>query len=92
MYQAETGELDGQSFYGAIVEDIASGKKICYQVSPEYRFWIIWNDKGFNGYFCPEPMTAMIDAPNLELPADVTGYQELRPLEVFTASQRFFTV
>lgn len=92
MYQAEAGKLDGQDFYGAIVEDEPSGRKICYEVSPEYKFWIIWNDKGFNGYFCPEPMTAMIDAPNLNLPPEITGYQELRPHCAFEANQRFFTV
>lgn len=91
MYQAETGLLDDQSFYGCVVEDQVSGKKICYQVSEQYKFWIIWNDQGFNGYFCPEPMTAMIDAPNLNLPADVTGYLELRPHGTFEANQRFFT-
>ena len=91
MYQAEYGTLDGQKFYGVICEDVASGKKICYEVSEEYKFWIVWNDKGFNGYFCPEPMTAMIDAPNLDLPAEVTGYRELKPHGVFEANQRFFT-
>lgn len=92
MYQAESGKLDGQAFYGVVVEDEPSGHKICYEVSPEYKFWIIWNDKGFNGYFCPEPMTAMIDAPNLSLPPEVTGYQEIKPHDVFEANQRFFTV
>ena len=92
MYQAESGKLGDQDFYGVIVEDEPSGRKICYEVSPEYKFWIIWNDKGFNGYFCPEPMTAMIDAPNLDLPPEVTGYQELKPHGVFEANQRFFTV
>ena len=92
MYFAEETELEGQSFYGAIVEDTASGKRICYQISPEYGFWIIWNDKGFNGYFCPEPMTAMIDAPNLELPRETTGYREIRPHDTFEANQRFFTM
>lgn len=91
MYQAEYGKLDGQKFYGVVAEDIRSGRKICYEVSGEYKFWIIWNDKGFNGYFCPEPMTAMIDAPNSPLPAQTTGYRELRPHEVFEARQRFFT-
>lgn len=91
MYQAEYANLDGQKFHGVIVEDAASGSKICYEVSEEYRFWIVWNDKGFNGYFCPEPMTAMIDAPNLDLPAETTGYRELKPHGVFEANQRFFT-
>ena len=91
MYFGETIDLDGEKFHGVIAEDIASGKKLCYEVSDEYKFWIIWNDREFNHYFCPEPMTAMIDAPNLSLPADVSGYREVKPGETFTAHQRFFT-
>lgn len=90
MYTAEYAELDGEKFHGVIAEDLASGKKLCYEVSEEYKFWIVWNDRGFNHYFCPEPMTAMIDAPNLSLPADITGYTEVRPSETFKAHQRFF--
>lgn len=90
MYTGEYAELDGEKFHGVIAEDIASGKKLCYEVSEEYKFWIVWNDRGFNHYFCPEPMTAMIDAPNLSLPADITGYTEVRPGETFKAHQRFF--
>lgn len=91
MYFGEHAELDHEKFHGVIAEDIASGKKICYKVSDEYKFWIIWNDRGFNGYFCPEPMTAMIDAPNLSLPADVTGYREVKPGDTYEASEHFFT-
>jgi aldose 1-epimerase len=91
MYFGEYADLDHEKFHGVIVEDTESGKKICYEVSDAYKFWIIWNDKGFNGYFCPEPMTAMIDAPNLDLPADVTGYREVKPGETFVAEQHFFT-
>ncbi len=91
MYFGEYTELDHEKFHGVIAEDIASGKKICYEVSEEYGFWIIWNDCGFNGYFCPEPMTAMINAPNLSLSDDVTGYREIKPAESFTAHQHFFT-
>lgn len=43
-------------------------------------------NKGFNGYFCPEPMTAMIDAPNLSMPAEMTGYREIKPQEAFEAN------
>lgn len=91
MYFGEYIDLDGEKFYGVIAEDTASGKKLCYEVSEEYGFWIIWNDRGFNHYFCPEPMTAMIDAPNLSMPADVTGYREVKPGDVFEAHERFFT-
>ena len=91
MYFGECTDLDGEQFHGVIAEDIASGKKLCYEVSEEYGFWIFWNDRGFNHYFCPEPMTAMINAPNLSLPADVTGYREIKPGDTFETHQRFFT-
>ena len=91
MYIGECTKLDGEDFHGIIAEDVASGKKICYEVSEEYGFWIIWNDRGFNHFFCPEPMTAMIDAPNLRLPADVTGYREIKPGDTFETHERFFT-
>ena len=92
MYFAEPMMIDGEDFYGMICEDLESGKKIGYEISENYKFWIIWNDRGFNGYFCPEPMSAMIDAPNLGLPDGFTGYQELRPEESCTFRQRFFTI
>ncbi len=90
MYAAGRLKLDGKPFNGVIAEDIASGIKICYEVSEEYRFWIIWNDQGFNGYFCPEPMTAMINAPNLSLSPSVSGYREIVGGQTFECSQHFF--
>ena len=92
MYVTGSQQLNGQDFHGVIAEDIESGTKIAYEVSDEYKFWIIWNDKGFNKYFCPEPMTAMIDAPNLDMPDGVTGYTEIKPQQSYEAYQRFFTV
>ncbi len=91
MYISGTTKLNGKDFHGIIAEDTASGIKICYEVSNEYKFWIIWNDKGFNGYFCPEPMTAMINAPNLKLSPVISGYKEIRKNESFEIKQHFFT-
>ena len=91
MYVAGKTKLNGEDFHGFIAEDKASGIKLCCEVSEEYRFWIIWNDCGFNGYFCPEPMTAMINAPNLSLPVTINGYKEVEKGKTFKASQRFFT-
>ena len=92
MYTATVQTLNGKPFYGLTAVDTKTGKGIGYEVSENYRFWILWNDKGHNGYFCPEPMTAMIDAPNLNLPKEQTGYQELAPQETFTATQHFFAL
>lgn len=91
MYISGTTQLNGKEFHGIIAEDTASGIKICYEVSDEYKFWIVWNDKGFNGYFCPEPMTAMINAPNLKLSHLVSGYKEIKTDESFEIMQHFFT-
>ncbi len=92
MYATDRLNVDGKPFNGVIATDKASGIKICYEVSDEYKFWIVWNDRGTNGYFCPEPMTAMINAPNLSLSHNITGYREISPNRTFTASQHFFTV
>ncbi len=91
MYTAGTIKLDGEDFYGCVMTDKASGKRLCYEVDDEYKFWIVWNHEGFMGYFCPEPMTAQVNAANLDLPFEKTGYFELEPKESYTVSQRFFT-
>lgn len=92
MYTAGKLEQNGRSFRGVKMTDLASGKGIGYEVSDGYHFWILWNDRGENHYFCPEPMTAMIDAPNLDMPAEKTGYCELDSGEIFHAAQHFFTM
>lgn len=92
MYTAAEGELDGKPFYGVTVTDKETGKRVCNEVSKEYRFWNMWNDRGGNGYFCPEPMTAMINAANLGLKPDVSGHKELKKGESFECWQRFFTL
>ncbi len=92
MYTACDNELDGKPFYGVVITDTENGKRLCNEVSKEYKFWNMWNDRGSNGYFCPEPMTAMINSPNLSLPQEVTGYSELAPGSSYECWQRFFTL
>lgn len=78
---------NGNPFNGVIITDLENGRKICNEVSKEFKFWNIWNDKGYNGYFCPEPMTAMINSPNLSLPPEISGYSELAPGEKYSCWQ-----
>ena len=91
MYLCGRTTLNGRDFHGVIMEDTASGIKACYEVSEDYKFWIVWNEGGSKGYFCPEPMTAMIDAPNLSLSPVVSGYREIKKNEKFEVMQHFFT-
>lgn len=92
MYTAAAQTYQGKEFHGILMQDVKAGKGIGYEVSEEYGFWILWNDRGFNGYFCPEPMTAMIDAPNLAIPFEKSGYVEVKPGESYTAKQHFFSI
>ena len=91
MYTAEMNKLDGEDFYGVYVKDTVNGTMVLNEVSKEFRFWNMWNHNGVNHYFCPEPMTAMINCTNLSLPKEVTGYSELKKDETYTCWQRFFT-
>lgn len=91
MYTGGELTLEGKPFRGTVMTDTASGKTICNEVDEHYKFWIIWNHEGFMNYFCPEPMTAQVNAPNLDMPAEESGYEELAPGKTYTASQRFFT-
>ena len=92
MYTACENELDGEKFYGVIITDKETGNRLMNEVSREYKFWNMWNDRGYNGYFCPEPMTAMINCANLSLSPDISGYRELSEGEAFECWQRFFTL
>jgi aldose 1-epimerase len=88
MYKLATPEVDVNR---VCVTDTVSGRQIINSWDSNYKFTIIWNDGGFKEYFCPEPMTAQIDAPNLNCPPSESGYAELSPNEEFAVSQWFYT-
>lgn len=90
VYNAAVGEVDGKPFHGALISDIRSGKQIVFQVDDAFKFWVVWNDGGEKGYFCPEPMTWMINAPNLPVPAEESGYAELLPGESRTLRNHIY--
>ncbi len=92
VFFAEEGSFNDKPYYGAIVTDTASGKHICYEVCRDFKFWIVWNDHGNKGFFCPEPSTWIIDAPNQPIPADESGYVELAPGESKTLTEKIYTI
>ena len=91
MYTAEMNKFKSHDFYGVFVSDKSTGHFVCNEISPEFKFWNMWNDGGSKGYFCPEPMTAMINSPNLSLDKSITGYTEITEGQTFNCWQRFFT-
>ncbi|TCL76385.1 aldose 1-epimerase [Hydrogenispora ethanolica] len=84
-FTAEELTVDGRPFHGAIIEDRSKGLRVVYTVDRQYRHWMLWNDDGASGFFCPEPQTWAINAPNLDLAPELTGYQELQPGASWTA-------
>ncbi len=89
MYTADKATLFGKPFNGTIVKDTAKNVLLLNEVSEEFMFYNMWNDLGEKGYFCPEPMTAMINSPNLTLDREVSGYKELKGGEEFSCHQNF---
>ncbi|MDD5728547.1 MAG: aldose 1-epimerase [Victivallales bacterium] len=76
---AATGMYRGRPFRGAVIEYPDRNCRLLYEIDEKYRHWCLWNGSGGQGFFCPEPMTWMINAPNLELPPEVTGMQSIEP-------------
>ena len=89
MYTAVTNTFDGKPFNGTVVYDDSNGIVLLNEVSEEFKFYNMWNDSGDKGYFCPEPMTAMINAPNLTIDRKASGYKELLSGGEFFCSQSF---
>lgn len=89
MYTGADNSFEDKPFYGSAVYDTEKRVALINEVSREFKFFNIWNHDGDKGYFCPEPMTAMINSPNLKLPREESGYRELNPGEEFSCSQSF---
>ncbi|MGE7662098.1 aldose 1-epimerase [Peribacillus sp. NPDC097197] len=62
----------------AILTDPKAGIQVRYQADCRFKYWVVFNEDGF---LCPEPYTWITNAPNLKLPVEVTGLQELQPGE-----------
>ena len=80
-----------ENFHGIVISDVVTGYQIYNEYSEEYPFVNLWNCGGKNDFFCVEPMTWMIDAPNIKEPGYITGYREIAPGESFSAWQRLFS-
>jgi aldose 1-epimerase len=85
FYAARPFALASRQVNAAVLTDHQRGLRLVYEVSADFRFWALWNDGGARGYICPEPMTWAINAPNLPLPRERTGFQVLPPRATWQA-------
>lgn len=76
-YSLNPIEINGSKFNGAIIEDISKGLRVVYEMGADYKHMVIWNDMGDKHYACIEPQTWVINAPNVNLDNEVTGFKTL---------------
>jgi aldose 1-epimerase len=74
--------VENKHFNGILIGNPSLKHQLVFEVSNGFRHWMFWNDSGNKDFFCPEPQTCMINAPNLKLPSDITGLQILKPQEI----------
>jgi aldose 1-epimerase len=61
-----------------------------YEAGEAYKHWMVYNGAANGRFFCPEPQTSMVNAPNVDLPPDQTGLIRLEPGQKWNAVSRMY--
>ncbi|WNC14793.1 aldose 1-epimerase [Brevibacillus brevis] len=80
---------DGKNF--VVLTDVREQVRLIYDVGVKYRHWMIWNKDAASGFFCPEPQTNAVNAPNLPHSFEETGIVLLEPGETWEETSRLYT-
>ncbi|RUS49094.1 aldose 1-epimerase [Cohnella sp. AR92] len=72
--------------------DSREGAKLVYDVGTGYKMWMIWNNAMQGGFFCPEPQINLVNAPNVDLPAEEIGLIGLEQGEVWEETSRLYII
>ncbi|MGO4537464.1 aldose 1-epimerase [Paenibacillus sp. 2TAB19] len=70
--------------------DSRAGVTLVYDVGTAYKQWMIWNNGATPGFFCPEPQLNLVNAPNVNLPADQIGLVSLEPGGIWEETSRLY--
>ncbi len=62
-----------------------------YEAGEAYKHWMVYNAAANGKFFCPEPQTGMVNAPNVDLPSEQTGLIRLEPGQRWTAVSRMYS-
>lgn len=82
--------VDGMPYHGAIMTDTNTGIKVFYEVDENFKHWTFWNNGGEVNWACPEPQTWAINAPNLNLPKEVTGFQSVKSGDTWSGTTQLY--
>ncbi|RKP55076.1 aldose 1-epimerase [Cohnella endophytica] len=72
------------------IYDDKAGTRFVYDAGDAYKHWMVYNAVANGKFFCPEPQTGMVNAPNIDLPAEQTGLIGLKPGERWTGVSRMY--
>ncbi|MFF2091643.1 aldose 1-epimerase [Paenibacillus sp. NPDC058174] len=72
--------------------DSRENVKLVYDVGTGYKQWMVWNQHPSGKFFCPEPQLNLVNAPNVDLPAEQTGLVSLEPGGIWEQSGRLYVV
>ncbi len=81
---------NGKPYHGAILTDTKNKVSVYYEVDKEFKHWTLWNNGGEVDWVCPEPQTWAINAPNLNLPREITGLQGISAGKTWSGTTRFY--
>ncbi|MEK3882805.1 aldose 1-epimerase [Paenibacillus sp. PL2-23] len=70
--------------------DHRAGATLIYDVGTQYKQWMIYNNGATPGFFCPEPQVNLVNAPNVDLPAEAIGLLALEPGKIWEATSRLY--
>lgn len=73
-YTVKEIDKDGKLFHGLELVDTETKKKVVYEVGKEYKHWMIWNGNMNHDFVCVEPQTWRINAPNLNISCEESGF------------------
>ncbi|MDO5570963.1 MAG: aldose 1-epimerase [Bacteroidales bacterium] len=82
--------MNGKEYNGAIFQNTKTGNAVFYETDDCFGHWTVWNNGGDKGYMCAEPQTWAINAPNLSLDADITGFRVLEGGDAWSATTKLY--
>ncbi|WP_338554812.1 aldose 1-epimerase [Paenibacillus sp. KS-LC4] len=63
---------------------------LVYDAGTAYKQWMVWNSNASGQFFCPEPQLNLVNAPNVDLPADEIGLVSLEPNGIWEETSRLY--
>ncbi|MGE8078578.1 aldose 1-epimerase [Peribacillus loiseleuriae] len=66
---------DSRGLHTARLVNGLTGIEISYTVDENFKHWVAYNKDGKSGFLCLEPYTWVTNAPNLKVPASLSGIQ-----------------